>query len=154
MSIAIVDTDQSDESVFSWGAVIAGGIASAALTLLLLALGVGLGLAAVSPWSSEGVSSTTFHVGAGLFLLAVAMLASTVGGYIAGRLRVRWAGVHQDEVYFRDTAHGLVTWALAAVIGASLLGAATTQIVSGVASGGVAAVGQAAGSAAGSAVDG
>ena len=135
MSTVVADVDQNESSTLAWGAVIAGGVVSAAVTLLLLALGTGLGLAAVSPWSDEGVSATTFHVGAGLYLIAVAMLSGTVGGYLAGRLRMKWVGLHNDEVYFRDTAHGLATWALATVLGASLLGAATTHILSGAATG-------------------
>ena len=90
MTTMIADVDQNETSTLAWGAVIAGGAVSAAVTLLLLALGVGLGLAAVSPWSDEGVSATTFHVGAGLYLIAIAMLSGTVGGYLAGRLRTKW----------------------------------------------------------------
>jgi len=135
MAAVIDDIDQTEASTLAWGAVIAGAVVSAALTLLLLALGVGLGLSAVSPWSDQGVSATTFHVGAGLYLLATAMLASTVGGYLAGRLRMKWIGVHEKEVYFRDTAHGLATWALATVLSAAVLGGATTHILSGVATG-------------------
>ena len=129
MTTMIADVDQNETSTLAWGAVIAGGAVSAAVTLLLLALGVGLGLAAVSPWSDEGVSATTFHVGAGLYLIAIAMLSGTVGGYLAGRLRTKWVGLHDDEIYFRDTAHGLATWALATLLGASVLGAATTNIL-------------------------
>jgi hypothetical protein len=128
-------TDQVEQSTVSWGAVIAGGVAAAALSLFLLALGVGLGLSAISPWSDQGVSVTTFQVGAGVYLVAVAMLSSTVGGYLAGRLRASWAGIHNDEIYFRDTAHGLLAWAVATLIGATVLGAATTHLLAGAASG-------------------
>lgn len=107
--------EEGGYSTVSWGAVLAGGIAAAAVTLVLLAFGVGVGFSVVSPWSDQGVSSTTLHVGAGIYLVVMAMLASTVGGYLAGRLRNRWAGVHHDEVYFRDTAHGLLAWAFATV---------------------------------------
>jgi hypothetical protein len=65
------------------------------------------------------------------------MLSSTVGGYLAGRLRNRWAGVHHDEVYFRDTAHGFMAWALATVLGATILGGATTHILAGATAGSV-----------------
>ncbi len=47
-------------------------------------------------------------------------------------------------MFFRDTAHGLTTWALATVLSASVLGAATTHITSGMVSGLGAAAGQAA----------
>jgi hypothetical protein len=131
----ITTVDQSERSVVSWGAVIAGAVASAALGLFLLALGVGIGFSIVSPWADEGVSATTFHVSAGVYLIAVSMLTSSVGGYLAGRLRARWLNVHNDEVYFRDTAHGLLAWALALVISATVLGAASTHILAGASSG-------------------
>ena len=134
-TMAVSDLTQTEQSTVSWGAVIAGGLAAAALSLFLLALGVGLGLSAISPWSDQGVSATTFKVGTGIYIVCVAMLASAVGGYLAGRLRATWAGVHNDEVYFRDTAHGLLAWAFATVLGATALAAATTHIVAGAAAG-------------------
>ena len=117
------------------GAVFAGGLASAALTLVLLSLGAGLGLAVVSPWSDWNVTAVRVATGAGIFTLLVAVMASAVGGYLAGRLRTRWSGVHGDEVYFRDTAHGLLAWAFATVVSVGITGAAATQIVAGAASG-------------------
>jgi len=50
-------------------------------------------------------------------------------GYLAGRLRIRWSTVHSDEVYFRDTAHGFLVWAVGVVITAAFLGAAVSSIV-------------------------
>lgn len=131
----VTTVDQSARSVVSWGAVLAGGIASAALSLFLLALGAGIGFSIVSPWAGEGVSATTFHVSAGVYLIAVSMLASAVGGYLAGRLRAHWTTVHNDEVYFRDTAHGLLAWAVALVLGVTALGAASTHIAAGLSAG-------------------
>ena len=113
----------------SWAAVTAGAVVSCALTLLLLAFGVGLGLSVVSPWSGAGVSATTFKIGTGLYFIVIAMLSSSIGGYIAGRLRSRWVRVHSDEVYFRDTAHGFVTWAFASVLGAILLATPAANLV-------------------------
>ena len=135
---AIIDDETL--STVSWAAVIAGGVASAAVTLVLLAFGVGVGFSVVSPWSNQGVSGPTVALGAGIFLVAMAMLASTVGGYLAGRLRRRWAGVHQDEVYFRDTAHGFLAWALATVLSATVMGSATTHILGGVTAGAAPAI--------------
>ncbi|MBV9433512.1 MAG: hypothetical protein JO137_16945, partial [Hyphomicrobiales bacterium] len=68
----------------SWGAVAAGAVVIAALSLMLLAFGAGMGFSAVSPWSGSGVSATTLSVAAGIYLLVAACLSSTVGGYIAG----------------------------------------------------------------------
>jgi len=128
-------TEEAQASGVSWGAVIAGGVAASALTLMLLVFGVGMGFATVSPWSSAGLSSTTRSVGAGLYLVVMAMLSSTIGGYLAGRLRTKWVGVHTHEVYFRDTAHGFLAWGLATVLSAAALASATTHII-GAAAGG------------------
>ena len=128
---------EDETSTVCWGAVIAGGIAAAAVTLILLAFGVGVGFTVTSPWSDQGVSSSTLTISAGVYMVVVAMLASTVGGYLAGRLRARWNGVHQDEAYFRDTAHGFMAWAVATVLSASVLGGATTHILAGASAGAV-----------------
>jgi hypothetical protein len=128
------DTGEPSISGVSWPAVTAGAIVMCALTLILLAFGTGLGLSMVSPWAGSGVSATTFKIGTGLYLLVIAMLASSIGGYIAGRLRTRWIGVHSDEVYFRDTAHGFIAWALASVLGAVLLASPASNMIGGAAS--------------------
>src|ERR1700736_1158664 len=109
VSIVAAETDfiepiVATDHAINWGAVAAGAFANAALTLLLIAFGAGMGFSAVSPWADSGVSITTFSIGTGLYLIVTAMLASTVGGYLAGCLRTLWSGVHGDEVFFRDTA--------------------------------------------------
>jgi hypothetical protein len=136
--------EEAQASGVSWGAIVAGGIATSALSLLLLALGAGLGFSSVSPWSNSGVSSTTFNIGAGLYLIVMAMVASTIGGYLAGRLRTKWVGVHTHEVFFRDTAHGFLAWAFATVLSAAFLASAASHLATGVSAGS----GQAAGIAA------
>ena len=117
------------DHVVSWAAIFAGATAAAALSLILLVLGVGLGLSSVSPWTSQGASATTLGAGTIVWLLFVALAASGIGGYLAGRLRGRWAEAHADEVYFRDTAHGLVTWAIATLVTAGFLTSTIGAIV-------------------------
>jgi len=129
------DTGEPSIAGVSWPSVVAGAVVSCALTLVLLAFGLGLGLSVVSPWTGAGVSATTFKIGTGLYLVVIAMLASSIGGYLAGRLRTRWVGVHTDEVYFRDTAHGFIAWAFASVLGAVLLASPASSLISGAASG-------------------
>ncbi|HGM5961611.1 hypothetical protein D7Y22_19105 [Stenotrophomonas maltophilia] len=109
------------ESAVSWGAIFAGAAAAAALSLILLILGVGLGLSSVSPWSFEGVSKETFGWSSIIWLTFTALAASGLGGYLAGRLRTKWTQIHGDETYFRDTAHGFVSWAVATLLTAGLL---------------------------------
>jgi hypothetical protein len=126
--IAVIPAAETTASGVSWGAVAAGALAAAALSFILLILGVGLGLSAVSPWSYNDAP-----VGKSTIIWAAFMqLASAgVGGYLAGRLRVKWANVHGDEVYFRDTAHGLLAWALATMLTAALMAGAVRAALSG-----------------------
>ncbi|MGP3394522.1 hypothetical protein ACTVJF_07065 [Stenotrophomonas maltophilia] len=132
------------ESAVSWGAIFAGATAAAALSLILLILGVGLGLSSVSPWSFEGVSKETFGWSSIIWLTFTALAASGLGGYLAGRLRTKWTQIHGDETYFRDTAHGFVSWAVATLLTAGLL----TSAISGVLGAGAKVAGAAAGAAA------
>jgi hypothetical protein len=118
-------------SAVSWSAVFAGAIVAAALSLVLLLMGSGLGLTMVSPWSNSGVSLTSFAVSTAIWLIVVQWLSSALGGYLTGRLRTRWAGIHSDEAFFRDTAHGLLMWALATVLLAGVLSSAASAIVAG-----------------------
>jgi hypothetical protein len=136
-------TVPSDPGAVSWGAVIAGAVGAAALSLILFVLGTGLGLSAVSPWTGDGVSGTTVGVGTIVWVTVVQLLASVLGGYLAGRLRSRWISVHSNEVFFRDTAHGFLAWAVSTLLMATLLSSAVGALVSTGAKAGSAAVGTA-----------
>jgi hypothetical protein len=109
---------ESPVSAISWQAIFGGAVATIAIGFVLVLLGSGFGLTAISPWPNSGVSATTFTVAAGLWLIVVQWLASALGGFLTGRLRTKWVNLHTHEVFFRDTAHGLMTWGLATVIGA------------------------------------
>lgn len=153
-AVTAVDTTIDAASGVSWAAIIAGAFVASAFSLALVALGAGIGLISVSPWSSNNPSVTTFTVLAAAWFIAVQLFASGIGGYLAGRLRTRWARLHTDEVFFRDTAHGLVVWAVGAVISAALIASAATSAVSGaahLAGAATQAVGTATGQAAGQA---
>jgi hypothetical protein len=137
-------------STVSWGAIAAGSVVTCAVTLFATALVVGGGLSMVSPWSGEGVSATTFAWSAGVALVCVALIASSLGGYITGRLRHAWDDVHIDERYFRDTAHGLVAWAFATVLTATILAGAGTHLLAAASTGAIPAAGAGAAQAASS----
>jgi hypothetical protein len=133
---------ESPVSAASWPAIFAGAITAAASSLILIALGSGIGFASVSPWPHSGASATTFTVLTAIWLIVVQWVSSLVGGYMTGRLRTKWVGTHTHEVFFRDTAHGFVTWALTTVLGAALLASAvgtvsekSVQVASNMASG-------------------
>jgi hypothetical protein len=131
-----VDTDypnhlHSHGHAICWAAVFAGATAAAALTIILCILGTGLGFTAVSPWSSEGISATTLGISAILWLSLTQVVASGMGGFLAGRLRSRKLGVHADEVYFRDTAHGFLTWSIALLVTSTLFASALGSVING-----------------------
>lgn len=118
-------------SAVSWGAIAAGAAAAAALSLILLILGVGLGLSSVSPWANAGVTATTLGVSTIVWLTVTQLLAAGMGGYLAGRLRTKWVDTQADEVYFRDTAHGFLAWAVSSLATAALLTSVIGSIVGG-----------------------
>lgn len=120
-----------DMSGTSWGAIFAGAAGAAALSLILMILGVGLGLSSVSPWAQAGISAATFGVSTIVWISFTQLAASGIGGYLAGRLRRKWAGVHTDEVYFRDTAHGFLAWSIATLATAALLAGTIGTILGG-----------------------
>jgi hypothetical protein len=119
------------KSTASWSAIFAGAFVAIAVSLVLFALGSGLGFASISPWDGQGISMTTFAVTTAIWLVVMQWLSSAAGGYIAGRLRSRWMGTHPHEVFFRDTAHGFVTWAVATVVVTIVLASSVLSALSG-----------------------
>jgi len=121
-------SNESATSAVSWAAIIAGAFVAASATVLLVALGAGFGFATLSPWPNRGASATAFTAATAIWFIVTQWISSGAGGYITGRLRTRWVGTHTHEVFFRDTAHGFVTWAVATVIGALILASATASL--------------------------
>ena len=124
-----IDHSLFNASAVSWAAILAGAAVSAALSLILLLLGVGLGLSAMSPWMQHGMSAVTLGISTILWLALTQLLSAGMGGYLTGRLRVKWLEIDTNEVFFRDSAHGLLSWAIATLLTAMLLSAAITSIL-------------------------
>jgi hypothetical protein len=131
---------ESSKSAISWAPIIGGAAAAIGVTLILVMFGSGLGLTMISPWSDQSSSAETVGLSAAIWLVVVQWLSAALGGYLTGRLRTKWAAVHTDEVFFRDTAHGFVTWAIATIIVAGFL----TSSLASLAGAGASAVGTAA----------
>lgn len=121
--------NESSKSAASWPAIIAGAVVATAVSVLLLALGSGLGLISASPWPDSGASAGALTALAAVWFIAVQWIASGLGGYLTGRLRTKWVGTHTHEVFFRDTAHGFVTWALATVVLATVVASAASSVL-------------------------
>ncbi|MFD1123043.1 hypothetical protein ACFQ2T_11045 [Methylophilus flavus] len=140
----LTHVDATNKSAISWAAILLGAVAAAVISLILFILGTGLGLSSISPWSHDGVTATTFGIAAIIWITVTQALASGLGGYLTGRLRVRWQDTDPDEVYFRDTAHGFISWSVATLVTATLL----TSVVGSIVSTGVQATASVAGGAA------
>lgn len=141
----IVENEPAPSSAVSWSAILAGAAVTAGLSLILLAIGSGIGFSVMNPWGSAATATTTKAATvAGIYLTVTAVLASAVGGYLAGRLRHLWLGTHPYEAFFRDTAHGLITWAVATVAGAALLGGVAAHLTGSAVQGASAGAGMAA----------
>jgi hypothetical protein len=121
--------EESSKSATSWGTVLAGSVAAAALTLVLILVGSGLGLTMVSPYAGDNPSIETATVWTAIWLVITQWLSALLGGYLAGRLRTKWVDLHTDEVFFRDTAHGFLAWALATLLVAGLLSSTITAMI-------------------------
>lgn len=111
---------ESTQSAVTWSAVFAGAFVAFGTAFILLALGSGIGMSSVSPYAGAGVTVTTFSIYAAVWLIIVQWLSSGLGGYVTGRLRTKWVDLHDQEVSFRDTAHGLLAWAVAVALGVGL----------------------------------
>jgi hypothetical protein len=133
-AIGADSTGETKRSGVSWAAIFAGAVSSAALSLILALLGTGLGFSTLSPY--EDHSAVVLGVSTILWVTLTSIAASGIGGYMAGRLRVKWSTVHNDEVFFRDTAHGMLAWAVATLLTATLFGSALTSAISGAATAG------------------
>jgi hypothetical protein len=126
-----VGTAESSVSAVSWPAIFGGAFVAAAASLVLVALGSGLGLASVSPWRGAGASATAVAWMAAAWMIVVQWFSSGLGGYVAGRLRTKWANTHTHEVFFRDTAHGFITWAVGTILVAGFLASAVGSAIGG-----------------------
>src|SRR5580704_4776556 len=127
----------------SWGAILAGTVVAVALSLVLFTLGAGLGFASISPSSGRGLSVGSFTIAGTIWLIVTQWLSAAAGGYLTGRLRHRWLATHTHEVFFRDSAHALVTGAAATLLVAAVLAGSATALLGGGAKaiGGAAALG-------------
>jgi hypothetical protein len=133
MTIAVIEEETIVPSVsaVTWPAIAAGALVAIAASLILFSLGSGLGFAAASPWGDVANTAEKISIAAVIWLIVVQWIASAGGGYLAGRLRSRWHGTHTHEVFFRDTAHGLLAWAFATVVMAIVTAAVATSSTGG-----------------------
>jgi hypothetical protein len=122
---------ESSASAVEWAAIAGGALGAIGISIIISTLASGAGLAAVRPWSFSSPSLTTFGVEAAIGLVVTQWVSSALGGYLTGRLRTKWVGIRTDEIFFRDTAHGFLAWALATILMAALFSLVSAEMVAG-----------------------
>ena len=122
-------TDTAPHSAVSWSAIFAGATVATAVTLALTVFGSAIGLSSVSPMQDSGASANSVAIGAVVWLIVMQWASSAVGGYMAGRLRTRATGIHTDEAFFRDTAHGFVAWSVATILTVAIVASAGSTLL-------------------------
>jgi hypothetical protein len=120
---------EASKSAVSWAAIFAGTAVAISISLVLLTLGSGLGLASLTPSVRSAASSGSLAALVTVWIVVVQWLSAASGGYVTGRLRTRWVGTHTHEAFFRDTAHGFVTWSVATAIVAVVIASATSAML-------------------------
>lgn len=115
-------------SYVSWSPVVVGALVATALSSILLTFGITVGLGVSSAAPTWRDASASLALLSGLYLIIQAMISFGVGGYIAGRARAEVGALDAEAKEHRDGLHGLATWALAVILGATLtalIGSAT-----------------------------
>lgn len=124
-------SDAASGSYLEWSPILGGAVLSAAISTIMAAFGSAIGLSLVSAETTRSTSMMALAVAAGLWALWVTVSACGAGGYLAGRMRKPLAESGSHERGIRDGAHGLVVWAVGALLVAfiassSIMGAART----------------------------
>ncbi|GAC1339188.1 MAG: hypothetical protein NVSMB26_26910 [Beijerinckiaceae bacterium] len=122
----VPDTAHHVHSYVDWAAVLAGAAISCAIFVVLSTFGSAIGLSLTSPYPGSGFTGKTAAWAIGIWEVWVAVSSFAVGAYLAGRLRHRIHDATEHESDVRDSSHGLLVWALAALAGTYLISSALT----------------------------
>ncbi len=113
-----------DSAYVDWASIAGGALVAVAIFTTLTVFGAAVGLSLTSADPTHGISAKIAAVAVALWAAWVAASAFAAGGYITGRLRHRIASATAPEIEMRDGLHGLIAWALAALVSAGLLASA------------------------------
>jgi len=119
---------ESCQSSVMWPAIIGGALAIVVVAFMLFSLIAALDFASLSPWAMTPAMGKTFAISGAIALIIIQWISAAFGGYMTGRLRTKYVGAHTHEVFFRDTVHGFLAWALATFVGALLFASAAAHM--------------------------
>lgn len=108
----------------SWGAIFAGAAIALVAQAVINLIGVGVGLASVGVNASDNPAASTVSAGAGIWFVVSGIVASLIGGLIAGRLSGK-------PIPGTAGLHGLVSWSVTTLVVLYLLTSAASGIVGG-----------------------
>src|SRR4051794_38922663 len=106
----------------TWSSVVAGAASAAALSSILTAFGVAVGLSISSTSPTWRDASTALALLSGLYLVLQAVFAFGLGGYLTGRT-CQGAAAAPAAVERTDGINGLLSWALAVLLGVLIVSA-------------------------------
>ena len=118
----------------AWGAIFAGVVVALVVQVLLTMLGAGIGMATLDPASADNPAASTFSITGAVWWVVSGIVAAFAGGYVAARMSGR-------TLPTTGAFHGLTTWAFTTLLVLYLLTTTTGNLVGGVFSGVVSAVG-------------
>jgi hypothetical protein len=108
----------------SWGAIFAGVAIVLIVQVLLSMLGVGVGASTVDVTQGQSPEASTIGIGAGIWWVVASLISVAAGAWVAGRL----AGMPKR---MDGALHGLVTWALSALVVFYLMTTAMSSVIGG-----------------------
>jgi hypothetical protein len=131
-----------------WPPILAGAFVAVAISTVMTTFGAAIGLSATSPISGSNLSGTAWIIATAIWVLWIAVSSFVAGAYLAGRMRRRIHDASEHESDVRDGAHGLVVWAIGALLlgylAASSITGLTKSVASAAGAGATAAIGVAA----------
>ena len=116
--VGVLTSRDNGSGYVDWGAIFAGAAVATAISMIFFAFGSALGLSLTSFSDRPSMPGMGIVIAVGLWLLWLQITASAGGGYVAGRLRRRISDAPSHETEMRDGMHGLVVWAVGALLGA------------------------------------
>ena len=109
----------------SWSAVFAGVVTALAIHIVLNLLGVGAGAAVLDPSTGDNPDAETFSGAAALWWTVSGVLASLLGGYVAGRT----SGKPKEST---AGFHGIASWATTTLVIFVMLASSASTMVGGI----------------------